>query len=217
MSLRPFVLAGTILLFSFSIVFSWEVEQGSRGNELFLEVDNSSNQPLPEVLVEVVQPPSWVHFETTEITVAEVLEPHETEKVRFLFDVSEDISPETEGRIRLLVKGTERAWAKEVVVTVILPTSLPKVTALRQSSPNPFQRSVVIRYQLADHAQTTLKVYNLAGRLVKALVNEERPAGSYEVEWSGEDETDNVLPNGTYFYCLNAGDFTSTRKLILLK
>ena len=217
MFLKRFVLAAAILLFSFSIAFSWEVEQGSRGNELFLEVDNSSNQPLPEVSVEVVQAPSWVHFETREITVADVLGLRETQKVRFLFDVSEDISPETEGRIELLVKGSERTWGKEVALTVVPATFLPRVTTLHQSSPNPFQGSAVIRYQLAERARTTLKVYNLAGRLVKTLVNEERPGGFYEAEWGGEDETGNILPSGTYFYCLNAGGFISTRKLIVLK
>ena len=217
MSSKQFVLAGAILLFSFSIAFCWEVEQGSRGNELLLEVKNSSNQPLPGVSVKVDESPQWVHFGAKELRVAQVLKPKETRTVKFLFDVSEEVASETKGKVELLVEGAGANWRKEILLTVLPATLLPRVTALHQSSPNPFHRSAMIRYQLSKRARTSLKIYSLAGRLVKTLVNEEKPAGFYEVEWGGEDETDNILPSGTYFCCLNAGDFTSTRKLILLK
>jgi len=217
MSLRSFVLVGAVLLFSFSLAFSWEVEQGSRGNELLLEVKNSSNQPLPRVSVKVDESPQWVHFETKELRVAQVLKPKETRTVKFLFGVSQEVASETRGKVELLVEGAGANWRKEILLTVLPATPLPRVSALHQSSPNPLHQSAVISYQLSERARTSLKVYNLAGRLVKTLVNEEKPPGFYEVEWGGEDETGRFLPDGAYFYCLNAGDYISTRKLILLK
>ena len=57
-----------------------------------------------------------------------------------------------------------------------------------------------------------LKVYDILGNEVATLVNKEKPAGNYEVEFNGEN-----LPSGIYFYKLSAGNFTETRKMILLK
>jgi flagellar hook assembly protein FlgD len=63
-----------------------------------------------------------------------------------------------------------------------------------------------------DISRVNLKVYDILGREVATLVNENQKAGNYEVEWNASK-----LPSGVYFYSLNAGEFTSTKKLILLK
>ena len=59
---------------------------------------------------------------------------------------------------------------------------------------------------------TSLKIYDLLGREVATLVNEVKPAGTYEIEFDASD-----LPSGVYFYKLSAGSFISTKKMILLK
>jgi len=58
----------------------------------------------------------------------------------------------------------------------------------------------------------TLKVYDLLGREIATLVNEEKPAGNYEIDFDAK-----TLPSGVYFYQLKAGEFVSTKKMILIK
>ncbi|GAB6283660.1 MAG: hypothetical protein STSR0008_24470 [Ignavibacterium sp.] len=83
---------------------------------------------------------------------------------------------------------------------------------LLQNYPNPFNTSTLISYQLPVNSLVTLKVYDILGREVAKLVNEEKPVGVYEVEFNATN-----LPSGVYFYKLQAGSFSETKKLILLK
>jgi photosystem II stability/assembly factor-like uncharacterized protein len=84
--------------------------------------------------------------------------------------------------------------------------------SLSQNYPNPFNPSTVISYRLPVIGFVTLKVYDLLGREIATLVNEEKPAGEYEVEFDGSN-----LTSGIYFYQLKAGSFIETKKMILIK
>ena len=83
---------------------------------------------------------------------------------------------------------------------------------LSQNYPNPFNPITNIEYRLPNREFVTLKIYDVLGNEVATLVNEEKPAGSYSVEFNG-----NKLSSGIYFYRLKAGNFTQNRKMILLK
>ena len=89
---------------------------------------------------------------------------------------------------------------------------MPGTYKLEQNYPNPFNPSTVISYQLPAAGNVTLKVYDILGREVAVLVNEEKPAGSYDVKFAGIN-----IPSGVYFYTLTAGNFIQTKKLMLLK
>lgn len=86
------------------------------------------------------------------------------------------------------------------------------VTRLEAAVPNPFNPVTLIRYQFAETGFTTLKVFDVAGRLVATLVNGELPGGQYEATWDAEG-----MPSGVYFYRLTVGNFTQTKKMVLLK
>ena len=90
--------------------------------------------------------------------------------------------------------------------------SIPEKYILRQNYPNPFNPSTVISFQLTAFSKVILKVYDVLGREVATLVNGEKPAGSYKVNFDTSK-----LASGVYFYRLTAGDFTQTKKMILLK
>lgn len=96
----------------------------------------------------------------------------------------------------------------------IVEVEIPFVNefSLSQNFPNPFNPSTVISYQLAVIGFVTLKVYDILGREVATLVNEEKSAGEYEVEFDGS-----ALTSGIYFYQLKAGEYSETRKMVLLK
>ncbi len=88
----------------------------------------------------------------------------------------------------------------------------PERFSLFQNFPNPFNPSTVISYQIPVNSNVTLEVYDILGREVATLVNEEKPAGSYEAQFYGDG-----LTSGIYFYRIKAGSYTETKKMILLK
>ena len=88
---------------------------------------------------------------------------------------------------------------------------------LYQNYPNPFNPFTIIRFDLPESAYVKLQVFNLKGQLVKTLVKEDMNAGEQDVCWDGENENNKPVSSGVYFYKLNAGEFSQTRKMILLK
>ncbi len=99
---------------------------------------------------------------------------------------------------------------------------LPIAFSLSQNYPNPFNPSTTIKYQIPDLPAgrqelsfVTLKVYDVLGKEVATLVNEEKPAGKYEVEF--RIAVIYELSSGIYFYQLRAGNFVETKKMVLLK
>ncbi len=90
--------------------------------------------------------------------------------------------------------------------------------ALSGNAPNPFARETRIRYELPSAARVHLAVYSVAGRKVRSLVDgEPRAAGRHEVRWEGRDDTGASVAAGVYFYRLEAGGRTVTRRMVVLK
>jgi len=83
---------------------------------------------------------------------------------------------------------------------------------LSQNYPNPFNPVTSIQYSVSSRQFVTLKVYDALGNEIMTLVNEEKPAGNYEVEFNGTG-----FSSGVYFYKLSAGSFVETKKMILMK
>ncbi|MCL5030163.1 MAG: Ig-like domain-containing protein [Bacteroidetes bacterium] len=92
----------------------------------------------------------------------------------------------------------------------------PNQFKLEQNYPNPFNPSTVIQYQITKESFVTLKVYDMLGREVTALVNQYLQPGIYRVDFN-TDNMSRQLTSGTYFYTLRAGNNEDTKKLILLK
>jgi hypothetical protein len=89
---------------------------------------------------------------------------------------------------------------------------IPEKFALEQNYPNPFNPSTTLNYNIPIESFVSLKVYDMMGREIVNLVHEKKPAGYYSVELNAS-----AIPSGTYFYRLSAGEFSSVRKMILLK
>jgi hypothetical protein len=88
---------------------------------------------------------------------------------------------------------------------------------LEQNYPNPFNPETKINYQLAAGSFVTLGIYDLLGREIKLLVNEEQPYGRYTVNWNGTDNFGNKVPSGIYMYTLRTGNSVFTKKMVLMK
>jgi photosystem II stability/assembly factor-like uncharacterized protein len=105
-------------------------------------------------------------------------------------------------------------WKTESPVTSMseAPRGLPIVTALAQNYPNPFNPSTIIRYGLPGRSRVTLTVYSALGQRVAVLQDREQEAGYHEVRFDAPG-----LASGVYLYRLQAGDFTETKKLQLVR
>jgi subtilisin family serine protease len=90
-------------------------------------------------------------------------------------------------------------------------------TQLAQNEPNPFNPVTKIRFSLANPAHTRVQIYDSAGRLVRTLVDEPMIAGAHTVVWNGLDDAGRSTGSGVYFYRLNAGDFSQSRRMTIVK
>ncbi len=94
----------------------------------------------------------------------------------------------------------------------------PEHFALHANTPNPFNPSTVIHYDVpAGGGHVTIKVYDVTGRFVRSLVAEHRPAGTHEIEWDGNDGSGVMTSSGVYFCRLEARGIVQTRRMVLLK
>lgn len=91
-------------------------------------------------------------------------------------------------------------------------TAMPSDFKLFQNYPNPFNPTTTIRFLLPKPSHVTLKIYNIFGQNIETIINEEWPAGNYEVVWNAER-----LTSGIYLCRLEAGKFVEMKKLILQK
>jgi hypothetical protein len=117
--------------------------------------------------------------------------------------------------------GIYQLWTAPITITALdAADELHPVTdfVLRQNYPNPFNPGTSIQYTIGSMQFVTLKVYDVLGREVATLVNEEKPAGSYEVNFSAGSFGDaSGLSSGIYFYRLSTEHYSETKSMMLLK
>ena len=98
------------------------------------------------------------------------------------------------------------------LVDVKTPAEIPSNFYLSQNYPNPFNPTTSIKFSIPRSSFVSIKVYDILGREIKSLVNEEKSPGVYTVKFDGS-----TLVSGIYFYRLHAGNYTETKKFILMK
>ena len=90
--------------------------------------------------------------------------------------------------------------------------NIPGFYSLKQNYPNPFNPSTTIEFSISERGYVTIKIYDILGKEVSTLVNEDKQPGSYEIKFNGTN-----LSSGIYFYELRAGNFFDVKKFILMK
>jgi len=88
---------------------------------------------------------------------------------------------------------------------------------LHQNYPNPFNPNTSIRFEVPRRSHVELSIYDVLGRKIRTLVNENMPAGKYSKLWDGKDELGNLVPSGIYFYRLKADNFDRTMKMVFVR
>ncbi|MGB5286864.1 MAG: FlgD immunoglobulin-like domain containing protein, partial [Ignavibacteriaceae bacterium] len=94
---------------------------------------------------------------------------------------------------------------------------IPNTNILYQNYPNPFNPSTIVKFNLREIENVSIKIYNILGKEIKLLLDNNLPAGEYTTQWDGKDDEGNILPGGVYFIQMTAGKYRQTIKTILLK
>ena len=116
----------------------------------------------------------------------------------------------------------EQKQVLEQLKNLVFSQLIPKHTALLQNFPNPFNPETWIPFELANEAEVVIRIYNLKGQLIRTLQLGSQPAGSYltkdrAAHWNGRNNIGQKVSSGLYFYAIHAGNFTATKRMILLK
>ncbi len=94
---------------------------------------------------------------------------------------------------------------------------IPRSYALYQNYPNPFNPSTTIRYDLPINDHVRLMIYDIFGRVIRILVNDEQNQGKYSIVWDGKNSNDMIVPTGIYFIVLESGTFRFVKKGLIVK
>ena len=97
------------------------------------------------------------------------------------------------------------------------PPLLPEEFALRQNFPNPFNSVTTIAYELPERSHVEIIVYDLMGRQVRTLVDEEMGAGFHAAVWNGKDDSGRTAASGTFILQMRSGPYRAVRKMVLLR
>ena len=195
-----------------SITFSqtiYDVQPGTRGNKIKLTVANISGiHPATNVEISLMKKSSSLKF-TNETETIELIEPGKEEQAAFKFDINRNALVNQRDTIEFMISD---ANGMMIMKSFIFNYSPPKDFKLEQNYPNPFNPTTTIQYQLPSDARVTLKVYDILGGEVATLVNEEQEAGYREVQFNGSN-----IASGMYIYRLTSGNFSSIKKMLMIK
>lgn len=188
----------------------YEVEPGTKGNKIILELSNTSQTTGAEnILVKLIKTSGQLKFNKEELTIGNVEKSKEAE-AEFVFDINITAPANTKDTVVFQITSAGINLRK----SFILEYTAPKQFALFQNYPNPFNPETTIRYSIpgTGTVPVSLKVYDILGREVTTLINKEQAAGNYELKFGGDN-----IASGVYIYRLTAGSYVSIKKMILLR
>ena len=145
---------------------------------------------------------SWIH-EIIDIT------DYLSHQFMLRFSLSSDLAGNLDG---WYIDNVKISVYAAVAIAVEEEAIQPIVFNLEQNYPNPFNPTTTIKYSIPKQSYVMLKMFDILGREVATLVNEEKPAGTYEVSWEAKD-----LASGVYFYKIITGIYTAVKKMVLIK
>ena len=123
-----------------------------------------------------------------------------------------DVSANLSGKYYYRLKQVDTDGSFEYSEEIMIELDKTGSYQLEQNFPNPFNPTTIITYQIPRKSRVVLKIFDVLGRDIRTLVNEVKDAGRHKVEFNASD-----LSSGRYFYQINAGNYTSVKKLIVAK
>jgi hypothetical protein len=146
------------------------------------------------------------------------LTPDSSYDALILVESNDIVTPVDDIIVRLTTQASSGIGGGDETVS---SASLPRAFSMAQNYPNPFNPSTSIAYDVPvgneDGVDVRLEVYNIRGQRVATLVDAVKTPGSYVVQWNGKDDGGRMAGSGIYIYRFKAGDFSSTKKMVILK
>ncbi len=175
------------------------------GESLFKDGRSRVEEVGPGVLVVVNGSPDRDEREGDGELISLVFRPKEDEK---------SVRLRTDAVYALLVGGRMATPVLPDPIRLALP---PETFYLKQNVPNPFNPETTISYELPEAVQVKLTIFNLVGQRVRALVDDFKTPGRYDARWEGKDDLGRDVGSGVYFYSLEAGSFSTTKRMLLIR
>ncbi|MCZ7609729.1 MAG: T9SS type A sorting domain-containing protein [Ignavibacterium sp.] len=208
MRIKILIIVSAMTYCSFSQTI-YEVTPGTEGNEIVLTVANiSETNQATNVNVVLTRKSSTLNF-NEETKIIEKIEAKAEAEVKFTFDINRNAAINFKDTIEFTITSPDGIM---MMKQFIFSYTGPKEFRFEQNFPNPFNPTTVISYQLPVISKITLKVYDILGSEVATLVNEEQEAGYKEVKFDAIN-----FASGMYVYRLQAGNYISTKKMMLLR
>ena len=191
---------------------TYTVPFSSKGNTIDLTVANTSILTAQNVTVTVNNVPKWITFDTTQQIINNVTASAE-QPATFTFAVNKSAPVGKEQTLSFAITANGQTWTKSVSLKVAAPATYQ----LFQNYPNPFNPTTTLSYQLSEASRVSLKVYDILGREVVTLIDEQEDAGYYQKTFNA-----NRLASGVYFSQLIATDGSNNKhvfrkKMLMLK
>ena len=197
---------------------TWQVPPNTFKNLITLEVTNHVGRSVDGFSAVIDSVPSWITVNQT-TWASDNLPPDSTGMVNIVFDVGFVQSGQKAILVvRILSQGNEIARK-----TISLQASVPEHYELFQNYPNPFNPTTRIRFALPQTSRVELTIFDMLGRRVKTLIDEERPAGFFTEDWNGTSGAGTAISSGVYYYVIRAAavngrdSYSSVRKMMVLK
>ena len=188
----------------------YNVQPGVKNNQIVLELKNiSPTEQATDIKVKLIKKSEHIKF-ITEEEILESLAEAEQREVKFRFDIEYNVGSTKADTIEFLITDEKTI---QLTKQFILEYSTPTEYKLEQNYPNPFNPSTMIRWQSPIGSRQTIKLYNTLGEEVDTIVDEYLEAGYHSKLYT----INSSLPSGVYFYRLQAGSYTSTKKMVLLR
>ncbi len=182
---------------------TYELPFSSANNTFELAVENSASLNVTGVKVTALNIPSWLRFTSTEQTIDQ-LDGKQEKTASFSFSVNKTAPVKTEQTLSFQIKSSDgQTWSKEIKISVNPPDRFE----LFQNYPNPFNPSTAISYQLSADSKVSLRIYDLLGREVATLVDQDKPAGYHQETWNAAPYS-----SGMYIYQLTYTDQQGNRQ-----
>jgi hypothetical protein len=201
-------------LLPFCLNAQHKIPVGTKGNAIELNIKNPPGSASTSFVVTVDEFPEWIEFSSNRIEINK-LNVGENAVAIFSFDIKSSALLNEEFSILFQITDERGKSFNKFIDILVTP---PDKFDLEQNYPNPFNPSTIIKYQLPVDGRVTIKLFDILGREVMTLLNEDKKAGAYELEFNAS-----YLASGVYIYRMSAGssgqtgDFSAVKKMILLQ
>jgi hypothetical protein len=143
--------------------------------------------------------------------------------VQYTFYIDDDLEWDTEYFYRVAAYVGIWTFYSDAISVILnwmdvaTTDQIPMSYAVHQNYPNPFNPVTTLRYDLPEDALVNITIYDMVGRVVKTLINDQQTAGYRSLQWNATNDSGAPLSAGMYLYTIQAGDFRQTKKMVLLK